>query len=130
MQLTQKITLKVIPNIDTPNIIKWRNQLGGWDSVQVTKYRQMENKNSPNTYKNAFGEFATSVDVTKKDTYYSVWLDNTEYNWFCDLFNSTQVYVNNAYTIVQAGTIEFDSYENLWNFKIVVTPKQLKYVID
>ena len=130
MQLTPKLTLKVVTNLPEPNTIKFRNQLGGWDTVQVNKYKVTELGFKPTTYRNTAGEFTSAVDVNRTETFFSIWLENDAFEWLTELFTSTQVYINNKYYIVQPGKLKFDDFEKLWNFEVVGTPKELKYVTD
>lgn len=124
MILTNKITFKVEANIPSPNTIKFQNKLGGWDVIQCTKYKQIDVKTTPATYSTALYDFTYAVDSTRKETFYTPYMANEEYDWILDLFTSPVVLINDKYYNILAANPKYDNYgDNICSFEITASPQ-------
>lgn len=123
MQITSKRSFTVANNIKKPIEFKFLNRLGGWDSIQLVKYKATELKVTPTTFNTKNGTMVSYISPLTTITYYSTLLTETHFHWLIDLKLSTRIFVDNKLMNVIPGSFKFDTYtDNFYLLEISLSP--------
>jgi hypothetical protein len=123
MKVTNNQTYIMVPAIEAPITCTFYNRAGGWSSIQLTKYRDVQVKTEPEYFRTLDHERVAAVSSRKKITYYTQWLDSSYYEYMNDLLHSPYIYINGKYVKVLDHSHKYDSLADLYQFELEVAPK-------
>jgi hypothetical protein len=120
MRITETRTFNLTPKIRDAVKISFTNRKGGIDTVQFTRYYEIDIKTKVNSYTNNTTHKAYEVMAEKTLTYHSKHLTEAEFEWLQDLMYSSYVRVNNKQVRVLDKSYSFDKIDRLWVIELDV----------
>ena len=125
MKITQTRSFQVATALHQPVEVLFLNRMGGWCTLQLTKFRTSGLDTERHTYATSQRQRTFKVEATDKVTYYSPYLSPSDYDWLRDLALSPFVMVGGAYVnVIELKGFELDNFNDIWSFEMTVSPER------